>query len=81
MKPLDDKDCIALGDSQKGYLVYAQSSEVTTMPIASGKYNIYTVDMQTGDITLLQKGARLQNTFHPSDSKGNKLYWLHPAQR
>ena len=80
MKPLEDSKCIALGAPQKGYLVYAQSSE-TSLSIASGKYNIYTIDMQTGDISLLQKGARLQDTFRPNDSKGNKLYWLHPAQR
>jgi hypothetical protein len=80
MKPLEDSKCIALGAPQKGYLVYAQSSE-TSLSIASGKYNIYTIDIQTGDISLLQKGARLQDTFRPNDSKGNKLYWLHPAQR
>jgi hypothetical protein len=80
MKPLEDSNCIALGAPQKGYLVYAPSSE-TSLSIASGKYNIYTIDMQTGDISLLQKGTRLQDTFRPNDSKGNKLYWLHPAQR
>ena len=80
MKPLEDSKCIALGAPQKGYLVYAQSPE-TSLPITSGKYNIYTIDMQTGDISLLQKGARLQDIFRPNDSKGNKLYWLHPAQR
>ena len=80
MKPLEDSNCIALGAPQKGYLVYAPSSE-TSLSITSGKYNIYTIDMQTGDISLLQKGTRLQDTFRPNDSKGNKLYWLHPAQR
>ena len=80
MKPLEDSKCIALGAPQKGYLVYAQSSE-TSLSIASGKYNIYTIDMQTGDISLLQKGARLQDIFRPNDSKGNKLYWLHSTQR
>lgn len=54
MKPLEDSKCIALGAPQKGYLVYAQSSE-TSLSIASGKYNIYTIDIQTGDISLLQE--------------------------
>lgn len=74
MKPFEGDGCIALGDRQKGYLVYTQSQNAN-IPVAAGKYHIYTIDMQAGDITLLQKGVRLSDFFQ-SDVKGNCLYWL-----
>ena len=75
MKVVDAEGCLAMGDTRKGYLVYAQTSEAN-LPIANGKYNIYSIDMKTGDITLQQKGVRLQHAFRPDKSKGSGLYWL-----
>lgn len=75
MRAVDGEGCIALGDSQTGYLVYAQSQKVS-IPVVTGKYHVYTIDLRTGDITLSQKGVRLSDTFQTVDSKGNNLYWL-----
>lgn len=74
MKSLDGEGCVALGDHLKGYLVYTQSQNAS-MPVATGKYHIYTINMQTGDITLLQKGARLSDFFQ-HDAKEKNLYWF-----
>ena len=75
MRTVTGTDCIALGDQQKGYLVYLRS-EKASLPVAPGKYNVYSIDMKTGTITLKQKGARMQEAFQPTGSQGNGLYWL-----
>lgn len=80
MKPLNGEGYVALGDPQTGYLIYTQSQEAN-LPIATGKYNVYSIDMRTGDITLLQKGVRLQQSFRPDGNNGNRLYWLRSTQR
>lgn len=80
MKVVDAEGCLAIGDPRKGYLVYTKTQE-GSLPVTSGKYHIYAIDMKTGDITLQQKGARLQNTFRPDSGKGNQLYWLRSIQK
>lgn len=80
MKVVDAEGCLAIGDPRKGYLVYTKTQE-GSLPVTSGKYHIYAIDMKTGDITLQQKGVRLQNTFRPDSDKGNQLYWLRSIQK
>ena len=75
MKAVDGEGCIALGDGKTGYLVYAQSQKAS-IPVVTGKYHVYTIDLRTGDITLSQKGVRMSDTFQAVDTKGNNLYWL-----
>ncbi|MBQ9676888.1 MAG: pectate lyase [Prevotella sp.] len=75
MKAVDGEGCIALGDGKTGYLVYAQSQKAS-IPVVTGKYHVYTMDLRTGDITLSQKGVRMSDTFQAVDTKGNNLYWL-----
>lgn len=79
MKVVDGKGCVALGNSQKGYLVYTQSQEAS-IPIATGKYHIYTIDLMTGNITLSKKGTHLSGAFTAHD-KGDCLYWLRPISK
>ena len=73
MKSINADGCIALGDSLKGYLIY---SAKTSIPVASGKYQLYGVDLKTGDITVIQKSIRLQDSFRPDPSRKNIIYWL-----
>jgi hypothetical protein len=73
MKSINADGCIALGDSLKGYLIY---SAKTSIPVASGKYQLYSVDLKTGDITVIQKSIRLQDSFRPDPSRKNIIYWL-----
>lgn len=80
MKVVDAEGCLAIGDPRKGYLVYTKTQE-GSLPVTSGKYHIYAIDMKTGDITLQQKGVRLQNTFRPDSDKRNQLYWLRSIQK
>ena len=75
MRAIDGEGCIALGDSQTGYLVYAQSQKVI-IPVATGKYQVYTIDQRTGDITLSKKSVRLSDVFQAVNTKENCLYWL-----
>ena len=73
MKAIEADGCIALGDSQKGYLIYATQ---TSIPVVSGKYQLCGIDLKTGDITVIQKSLRLQDTFRPDPSKKDMIYWL-----
>jgi hypothetical protein len=76
MSPLDGKGCVALGNSDRGYLVYTKASEVS-LDIAPGKYSVYTIDATTGDIALNQKNAVFkQNIFGLADIPANRIYWL-----
>lgn len=74
MKPLSGTGCVALGDQQRGYLVYTQTPEAS-IPVAAGKYHIYAIDTRTGAISLSQKNVRLE-TFQPDNAKADRLYWL-----
>ena len=75
MKAIDADGCIVLGDSQKGYLVYPQTAQAS-IPVASGKYQLCGIDTRSGDITVIQKTLRLQDSFRPDSSKKDMIYWL-----
>ncbi|MBR5062512.1 MAG: pectate lyase [Prevotella sp.] len=74
MQPINGDGCVALGNEKIGYLVYTLS-ETASIPISSGKYDIYSVHAQTGDITLISKKAKLEHTYR-TDSSANKILWL-----
>ena len=76
MNPVDGEGCVALGNSALGYLVYTKSAEVN-LDIAPGKYNVYTIDTNTGDIILQKKNTVFkQNIFELSDTKANSVFWI-----
>jgi hypothetical protein len=78
MTPIESKDCVTIGHQSKGYLVYPQG-EAPTIPVSSGKYQLYTIDMKNGTIRLQQKSIRLQGTFTPTNnSLSGQLLWLRP---
>ena len=76
MTPLDGQGCVALGDDQAGYLLYAQGGQLS-LPVADGKYDLYTVNTRTGDCQRQQRGIRLQGRFSLEEAKPNTAYWLH----
>jgi hypothetical protein len=73
MKAMEADGCIALGDSQKGYLIY---STQTSIPVVRGKYQLCGIDLKTGDIKVIQKSLKLQDSFRPDSSKKDVIYWL-----
>ena len=75
MRAIDADGCIVLGDSQKGYLVYPQTAQAS-IPVASGKYQLCGIDTRSGEITVIQKTLRLQDSFRPDSSKKDMIYWL-----
>ena len=75
MYPLDGTGCVALG-SDAGYLVYPQEKSVS-VPVVTGRYNVYAVDSRTGEVTLKQKKALLTESFS-QDVSLDKVYWLEP---
>lgn len=71
MKPVDDTaGCVALG-SEDGYLIYSASDEASAA-VASGEYNVYTIDEATGDVETMKKAEKIDG-YYPV-SKG--ICWL-----
>ena len=75
MSPVDAEGCVALGNSELGYLLYAQSESVS-IPVETGKYDIFTIDTRTGDITSHKVTTKLQQQYNNSDARPNRVYWL-----
>lgn len=75
MSPVDAEGCVALGNSELGYLLYAQSESVS-IPVETGKYDIFTIDTRTGDITSPKVTMKLQQQYNSSDARPNRVYWL-----
>jgi hypothetical protein len=75
MTPVDCKDGLMIGDSEKGYLIYTLGKRLSAH-IAMGKYNVYAIDKQNGNITLLKKSLTLKNSYTPDDIHENQVIWL-----
>ena len=75
MKPIDAHDCVAIGHEGIGYLLYPQGDS-PTLAVASGKYQLFTIDMKQGTIKPLQNSTRLQGTFTPQHKSSGQLLWL-----
>ena len=75
MKPLDGTGCLVLGNGQKGYLVYAQESSVS-LPVESGKYNIHSINTHTGEVKVLKKSIKINNTYDFTEVQKNTVLWL-----
>jgi len=44
--------------------------------VARGKYQLWGIDLKTGDIKVIQKSLKLQDSFRPDSSKKDVIYWL-----
>lgn len=75
MAPINAKGCVALGNNDKGYLLYSQSSSIA-IDVIPGKYQIYQINAKTGEIKLEKKTVQLGNTFEKTDTSPNKIYWI-----
>jgi hypothetical protein len=75
MSPIEGTGCIATGKTGTGYLVYPQS-DIPTISVSPGKYQLYTIDMKNGTIRLQQKSVRLQGSFTPKTTSSGQLIWL-----
>ena len=75
MMPVDGENCKALGNSRLGYLLYTEGGHAV-LPVDGGRYDIYTVGHQTGDITLKRRNVRLNGNFTPDETDARRIYWL-----
>ena len=75
MNPIDGEGCVALGNNDVGYLIYALSSSIS-IDISPDKYQIYQVNAQTGEIKLTQKTKEKKGKFETTESFPNKIYWI-----
>lgn len=75
MRPTDAKDCYVLANDTKGYLI-APSADNATATVAEGRYNIYTIDRQTGHVALAEKRQHLSGVFVISPQYKDSVVWL-----
>jgi hypothetical protein len=75
MQPIESQDCVALGDAGTGYLLYPQG-DAPTIAVSDGKYQLYTIDMKSGAIRLIQKSVRLSNSYTATTQFSGHLLWL-----
>ena len=75
MQPIEGKDCVVLGDAATGYLLYPQG-DPPTIAVSNGKYRLYTIDMKSGAVKLLQKSVRLNGSFAATTKSTGQLLWL-----
>ena len=75
MTPLEGKGCVALGDAGTGYLIYAQADDIS-LPIADGKYTIYSINSKNGAIQQRQKKVVMKGAFNPEEARSGQLFWL-----
>ena len=79
MLPVDGENCKALGDSCLGYLLYTEGGKAH-LTVDGGRYDIYTVSHQTGDITLKHRKVLLSGSFTPDETDARRIYWLRKHQ-
>jgi hypothetical protein len=75
MIPLEGKGCVALGNAGTGYLIYAQADDIS-LPIADGKYTIYSINSKNGAIQQRQKKVVMKGAFNPEETRSGQLFWL-----
>ena len=75
MIPLEGKGCVALGNARTGYLIYAQADDIS-LPIADGKYTIYSINSKNGAIQQRQKKVVMKGAFNPEETRSGQLFWL-----
>jgi hypothetical protein len=75
MQPIEGKDCVVLGDAATGYLLYPQG-DAPTIGASNGRYRLYTIDMKSGAVKLLQKSVRLNGSFAATTKSTGQLLWL-----
>ena len=75
MNNVPAQGCVALGNKEKGYLLYSQSSNIN-VEVAPGKYQLFQVNAKTGEITSEKVTIQLSTTFKKTDTSPNKIYWL-----
>lgn len=76
MRPVDGgRGCLALGSSQRGYVVYVQDGSLS-LPVEPGRYALYTIDRATGAVKLRHSATRLSGVFGMSDAHEGDVYWL-----
>ena len=66
---------MALGSPTLGYLFYTTDDDAV-LPVETGKYDLYSVDRTTGTITLIKRGAKLQQNFIPAEDASGHIFWL-----
>lgn len=75
MNPLDAEGCVAIGNADCGYVVYTQADAVS-VPVASGKYDVYDVNSFNGEVNIESRSVVLQGAYELTGTRPNKIFWL-----
>lgn len=75
MKPVDVTGGYAIGNDDKGYVVYA-GADGADISVAPGKYRVYTVDRTTGDVKMSAKNVRINGIYTVTEG----ICWLQKSK-
>ena len=80
MKPMDlsadANTCKALGNEKTGYVIYPTSTGKMALKIASGKYQIHTINTDNGKVTPWKGIERVNQELVIPHAKRGEVYWL-----
>ena len=80
MKPMDlcadANTCKALGNEKTGYVIYPTSTGKMALKIASGKYQIHTINTDNGKVTPWKGIEKVNQELVIPHAKRGEVYWL-----
>ena len=75
MQHHEAEGAVAMGNDDVGYLLYSTAAN-SSISVAEGRYNIYSINAANGKITPLKKSARLSGTYNADASTTGRILWL-----
>ena len=65
-----------IGNENSGYIVYTRTADAISINMAQGKYNVYSIDKTSGEITPIAKKAAINGKYDIQKPKKEQVYWI-----
>lgn len=65
-----------IGNENSGYVVYTRTADAISINMAQGKYNVYSIDKTSGEITPIAKKAAINGKYDIQKPKKEQVYWI-----
>lgn len=65
-----------IGNENSGYVVYTRTADAISINMAQGKYNVYSIDKTSGEITPIAKKTAINGKYDILKPKKEQVYWI-----
>lgn len=65
-----------IGNESAGYVVYTRTNDAISISVAPGKYNVYTINKTSGEITPIAKKTAINGKYDIQKPKKEQVYWI-----